>query len=177
MAHLLENDRTGYRKLVQNDDDEHGQNLPDYYHTATLDAQRLGEAFPGHRYPKEAKHYYAREAASTDESDALEAAGLPPRPQRQQLSRTDLIDELQRLADDLGRQPTTSDMNDHGAYSDGVYYNRVESWNAALEATDLTCLYSLEATSGVAWIVSGSCFDAQRYADRYHALRSVLSGS
>jgi hypothetical protein len=71
MAHLLENDRTGYRKLVQNDNDEHNRNLPGYYHTATLDAQRLGEAFPGHRYPKEVKHYYAREAASMDLTEAL----------------------------------------------------------------------------------------------------------
>jgi hypothetical protein len=71
MAHLLENDRSGYRKLVQNDDDEHGQNLPGYYHTATLDAHRLGEAFPGHRLPKEVKHYYAREAVRLDENEAL----------------------------------------------------------------------------------------------------------
>jgi predicted transcriptional regulator len=71
MAHLLENDRTGYRKLVQNDNDEKNRNLPGYYHTATLDAMRLREAFPGHGYPKEIKHYYAREAASIDPSKAL----------------------------------------------------------------------------------------------------------
>jgi len=71
MAHLLENDRSGYRKFVQNDDDEKGENLPGYYHTVTLDTQRLAEAFPGHRYPKEVKHYYAREAARLDASEAL----------------------------------------------------------------------------------------------------------
>ncbi|NIC01087.1 helix-turn-helix domain-containing protein [Halobacterium sp. R2-5] len=71
MAHLLENDRTGYRKLVQNDTDEKGENLAGYYHTATLDAERLGEAFPGHRYPKEVKHYYAREAARLDPDNPL----------------------------------------------------------------------------------------------------------
>jgi len=71
MAHLLENDRSGYRKLVQNDQDERGENVPGYYHTATLDAQRLGEAFPGHRLPKEVKHYYAREAARLDAAEAL----------------------------------------------------------------------------------------------------------
>ncbi|CQH55125.1 homolog to HGPV1-ORF14 [Halobacterium hubeiense] len=71
MAHLLEDDRSGYRKLVQNDDDEKGENLPGYYHTVTLDTQRLAEAFPGHRYPKEVKHYYAREAARLDTSEAL----------------------------------------------------------------------------------------------------------
>jgi len=36
LAHLLENDRQGFRKLVQNDDDEQGRNLPGYYHTVTL---------------------------------------------------------------------------------------------------------------------------------------------
>jgi hypothetical protein len=71
MVHLLENDRTGYRKLVQNDRDEKNRNVAGYYHTATLDAARLGEAFPGQRYPKEVKHYYAREAASLDEDDPL----------------------------------------------------------------------------------------------------------
>jgi hypothetical protein len=71
MAHLLEDDRSGYRKLVQNDNDERNRNVPGYYHTATLDAGRLAEAFPGHSRPKEVKHYYSREAATMDERDAL----------------------------------------------------------------------------------------------------------
>jgi len=62
MAHLLENDRRGYRKLVQNDDDEYGENLPGYYHTVTLGQRRVREAFPDHRLPVEVKHYYAKEA-------------------------------------------------------------------------------------------------------------------
>lgn len=62
MGHLLESDRQGYRKVVQNDDDERGENLPGYYHTVTLDARRIREAFPDHRLPKEVKHYYSREA-------------------------------------------------------------------------------------------------------------------
>jgi len=71
MGHLLENDRRGYRKIVQNDDDEHGRNLPGYYHTATLDRRRIREAFPDHRVPKEVKHYYAREALSFPEDHPL----------------------------------------------------------------------------------------------------------
>jgi predicted transcriptional regulator len=62
MAHLLENDRDGYRKLVQNERDEHGRHLPGYYHTVTLGPRRIQEAFPSHQLPKENKHYYAREA-------------------------------------------------------------------------------------------------------------------
>ncbi|WP_135667222.1 DUF7845 domain-containing protein [Halorhabdus rudnickae] len=71
MGHLLEDDRSGYRKVVQNDDDEHGRNLPGYYHTVTLDERRVREAFPDHRLPKEVKHYYAREAEGLDEDNPL----------------------------------------------------------------------------------------------------------
>ncbi|MDL0145851.1 MarR family transcriptional regulator [Halobacterium salinarum] len=71
LAHVLESDRDGYRKLVQNDADEHGNKLPGYYHTVTLDANRIGEAWPNHDLPKEVKHYYAREAVQADPDDPL----------------------------------------------------------------------------------------------------------
>lgn len=71
MAHLLENDRDGYRKLVQNDRDENGRHLPGYYHTVTLGPQRITETFPSHALPKEVKHYYAREAATKPADDPL----------------------------------------------------------------------------------------------------------
>jgi len=67
-------------------------------------------------------------------NEALEAAGLTPRTQGTQQSRAELIAELQRLAEDLGRPPKTTDMDDAGTYSHGVYYNEFESWEAALEA-------------------------------------------
>jgi hypothetical protein len=68
LAHLLEHDRTGYRKLVQNDTDERGRDLPGYYHTVTLDPQRVREAWPSHSFPREVKHYYAREALGMEGS-------------------------------------------------------------------------------------------------------------
>lgn len=71
MGHLLENDRRGYRKVVQNDDDERGENLPGYYHTVTLGPRHIREAFPHHKAPKEIKHYYAREALNLPDSDPL----------------------------------------------------------------------------------------------------------
>lgn len=71
MGHLLESDRRGYRKIVQNDDDERGRNLPGYYHTATLGPRRIQEAFPDHHLPKEVKHYYAREALSVPDDHPL----------------------------------------------------------------------------------------------------------
>lgn len=71
LGHLLENDRTGYRKVVQNDNDEQGRNVKGYYHTATLGPQRVTEAFPDHTFPRETKHYYSREAATMKRSRAL----------------------------------------------------------------------------------------------------------
>jgi len=71
MGHLLEHDRQGYRKVVQNDDDARGQNLPGYYHTVTLDEGRIREAFPDHRLPNEVKHYYAKEAANLPDDHPL----------------------------------------------------------------------------------------------------------
>ena len=71
LGHLLEHDRTGYRKVVQDDDDPHGQNLPGYYHTVTLGPKRVREAFPSHEFPIEVKHYYAREALSRPKDDPL----------------------------------------------------------------------------------------------------------
>lgn len=71
LAHVLENDRQGYRKLVQNDDDDHGHTVPGYYHTATLGPDRIREVFPSHAMPKEVKHYYAREAADRPKGDPL----------------------------------------------------------------------------------------------------------
>lgn len=71
MGHLLEHDRAGFRKVVQNDDDNHGRNLPGYYHTVTLGPRRIREAFPDHTLPKEIKHYYAREALTQPDHSPL----------------------------------------------------------------------------------------------------------
>ena len=64
LAHVLENDREGYRKLVQNDDDNRGRNLPGFYHTVTIDNKRVQEVMPNHQLPIELKNYYAKEALS-----------------------------------------------------------------------------------------------------------------
>ena len=71
MGHLLEDDRSGYRKVVQNDEDEHGRDVEGYYHTVTLGTERVQEAFPSHELPVEVKHYYARESKDRDEDDPL----------------------------------------------------------------------------------------------------------
>jgi hypothetical protein len=69
LGHLLENDRTGYRKVVQNDTDDDGRDVPGYYHTVTLGPTRVREAFPSVGVPVECKHYLARKAADMDDDD------------------------------------------------------------------------------------------------------------
>ena len=71
LAHVLQNDREGYRKLVQNDSNERGRPLAGYYHTTTLGPSRVREVFPNHELPIEAKHYYAREAHARPNGDPL----------------------------------------------------------------------------------------------------------
>jgi predicted transcriptional regulator len=71
LGHLLENDRSGYRKVVQNDQNGRGETLPGHYHTVTLGQKRVREAFPSHELPKELKHYYSREAKSFDDDHPL----------------------------------------------------------------------------------------------------------
>jgi len=103
LSHLLEHDRTGYRKVVQNDSDEKGRTLPGYYHTVTLDERRIREAFPDHRLPKEVKHYYAREAAGLSENEALAHPKVGASLQVSLLDDDETVhlDELERLRREL----------------------------------------------------------------------------
>ncbi len=71
LAHVLQNDRSGYRKLVQNDSNERNEPLAGFYHTATLGVERVREVMPSHDLPVECKHYYAREAHAKPSSEPL----------------------------------------------------------------------------------------------------------
>ncbi|MFC7199111.1 homing endonuclease associated repeat-containing protein [Halospeciosus flavus] len=53
------------------------------------------------------------------------------------ISRTDLIEEVHRLAEELESTPTARDMKGRGRYSLTPYYRAFESWNGALEAAGL----------------------------------------
>jgi len=68
---------------------------------------------------------------------ALKAAGFTPRTATKRISTDDLCAALCELADELGRPPKTSDMNQHGPYSAGTYYNRFGSWEAAIDAAGI----------------------------------------
>jgi|APHM01.1.fsa_nt_gi hypothetical protein len=71
LAHLKEDDRSGYRKLVQNDDDENGHNVPGYHHYVTLGPKRIQEVLPKHQLPKKIKHYHIKNTAKRSETDPL----------------------------------------------------------------------------------------------------------
>lgn len=66
-------------------------------------------------------------------NQSLKQAGITNRKSHNKLSDEELLRELRRLHERLGRCPTTADMRDHGAYSAVTYHRRFESWSAALE--------------------------------------------
>jgi hypothetical protein len=49
-------------------------------------------------------------------------------------SAHDLIEELQRVADELGDSASIDDFREHGSISVTTYYDRFGSWNEAIEA-------------------------------------------
>lgn len=69
-------------------------------------------------------------------SDALEKAGLEPSQKR--IPTRDLLAELQRLGKELDHVPRRKDMNEHGEYSEGPYYDRFGNWTNALEEAGIT---------------------------------------
>lgn len=50
-----------------------------------------------------------------------------------QVSRTDLINDFRRVAEELGKRPTLTEYNDHGEYSSTPIYKRFESFEALKE--------------------------------------------
>ncbi|QAU13523.1 hypothetical protein EKH57_12830 [Halorubrum sp. BOL3-1] len=67
-------------------------------------------------------------------NEALKAADIEPT-ERRDIPRSDLIEELKHLGEELGRTPTRSDMNENGAFSGSVYTQRFGSWSSAIVAS------------------------------------------
>ena len=63
---------------------------------------------------------------------AVRAAGYEPLNESVEPSQEELLDEIKRLEDELGRPPSTRDMVETGKYTTSVYFLRFESWNAAV---------------------------------------------
>ena len=64
--------------------------------------------------------------------DAVARAGFEPHDADAEIREADLLEELQRLADELGKPPTVEAMNTDGTYWASTYKRRFGSWSAAL---------------------------------------------
>lgn len=58
----------------------------------------------------------------------------------------ELVEELIRLENELGRPPTSTEMNEIGAYSSETYRNRFGSWEEAIEYTGIDYKHPLAVT-------------------------------
>ena len=65
-------------------------------------------------------------------NEGVAAAGFDPNPPETAIDEADLVDELQRLRDELGHPPKVDEMRDAGAYSPSTYKYRYGSWTAAV---------------------------------------------
>ena len=70
-------------------------------------------------------------------NEAINAAGLEPNNRGGRIAADALLDELRRLADELGKTPSHYDMAVHGAYAKGTYQDHFGSWNEAIKAAGL----------------------------------------
>lgn len=64
-------------------------------------------------------------------NQALRDAGYEPTTFRN-LTPTRLLHEIKRLHEELGRVPSTTDMDDYGRFSSGTYWAHFDSWNQAI---------------------------------------------
>jgi SOS-response transcriptional repressor LexA len=69
-------------------------------------------------------------------NDALRAANIDPS-KRRNIPKSDLKDEIRRLADELNRPPTRDEMEQQGKFSHSVYSHRFGTWTDALIETGL----------------------------------------
>jgi hypothetical protein len=81
-------------------------------------------------------HTYLRRFGSW--SEAKEAAGLAGERQTSRaIEESELVRAMGELAEELGRAPTQTDMNELGTYSQRPYYRVWDSWTEALSAAGL----------------------------------------
>jgi hypothetical protein len=80
-------------------------------------------------------------------TNAVEEAGYEtPHPSRR-VPTERLLDELKRIADDVGGRPTLRDMEAKGEYGPMTFIRRYGSWNEALEAAGFEARTSHDSVS------------------------------
>jgi hypothetical protein len=106
-------------------------------------------------------------------NEALRAAGFNPR-KRVQVPDEELLDEISRLTDELGKVPTAKEMSAHGEFSHKPYIRRWNGWQAAvraagyepaggLRARTITTGRSNQSTSGANTGTTGTSNDRKRW--------------
>lgn len=101
LAHVMANDRDGYRKQIVNDEDNHGQNLPGFYHAATLGPERVQEVMPSHSLPVRCKHYFEKEALARDDDDPVAHPKLEVSYRQKRTDETLYVDDLESAIEEL----------------------------------------------------------------------------
>jgi len=69
-------------------------------------------------------------------TEAVEEAGLEPK-WNSNISTEDLVQDIRRVADELGETPTRTEYDEHGEYSSMVVWERFGRWDDALEEMGL----------------------------------------
>lgn len=98
MGHLLESDRTGYRKVVQDDSKRSG-----YYHTATLGPMRVRNAWPDHTFPREIKHYYVEHPSAYPDNHALSNPKLEVSYQRKRWDESLSVEDHEQISEEINQ--------------------------------------------------------------------------
>lgn len=93
-------------------------------------ADKLGRT-PRMQEVKEQTQYHPTEYKQRfgDWNSVLEAANLKENP----VTKQELLEHFTEFAASLGRPPTTTEMNEDGEYSTGLYYQHYESWGDVIE--------------------------------------------
>lgn len=78
-------------------------------------------------------------------SDALEYTQFEP---GDRIDEDDLLSEIRRVGEELGKVPRINDFRQRGKYSHGTYTDRFRSWNAALEKAGFDLSQDVDDWSG-----------------------------
>lgn len=139
LYHVCMSDRDGYRKLVQQDVNERGEQTPGYYHTTTLGSKRINKIWPSHHLPKEIKHYEAQEGANLPESHPMAHPKLGASYQASRTSHDETLywDDLDQLNEEL-EETVRSVLQDAGIplHSTTPYVDQDEYFDITFEDTE-----------------------------------------
>ncbi len=94
---------------------------------------------------------------------AVEAADLEPRTATTGIPKSELVADLQCVAEELSRAPTCEEYDERGTYSDATYFRRFDSWDDALDAAGIERRSGDE--SGVQYATDDLLAELRRLAD------------